>query len=582
MHANSKLDWALAFLRPYRRRILTVVILTIILSVLAMLPPLLVKYVIDRVITRGQIHYLVPLATALIAVPIVTAIMRFVQTMGLSYIGQFFVFHVRNALYQHLLSMPMRFYGKHSVGMLVNRLMGDSGVVQRILTAQTIGVLSDLVCASFAVCATFLISWRLALIMIVVIVAFVVNYKVNITRIRDATRSYQGAYDRLSGGIQNRLHSTVAVKTFGTEMREHQVFQGTLYGSLGLVQQAMISSNTFSMNTQLIHQGGHSILYFAGCALVLQGSLSYGEVVAFTAYAVQLLMPAVRFSMIAKELQDVNIATDRLMELFKEGSEIEDAADAVNVERLRGEVEFDHVVFWYESGTPVINDFNLRVKPGMTVALIGPTGCGKSTILSLILRFFDVCSGELRLDGIDIRTISLESLHKQFGIVLQEPLLFSVTIAENIRYGRGNAPMEEVRAAAKVAEIHDFIMTLPDGYNTRIGSEGLELSVGQRQRITIARAVLADPAILIMDEATSSLDSDSEKAVQTAMERVLKNRTCFVVAHRLSTIRNADIIVLLKDGRIQEQGSHDELMKIPDGHYRKLYKTHMGKTVIEE
>ncbi len=582
METSEKYSRILHFLKPYSRRILVVLALTVVLSVLAMLPPLLVQAVIDRVITMGQVHWLAPLAIALISVPILSAVMGYIQTMGLAYVGQRFVYDVRNALYKHLLALSLKFYGKHSVGMLVNRLMGDSGVVQQILTAQTIGILSDLVCATFAICATFWISWRLALVMLLIIIVFVVNYKVNITRIRNATRSYQGAYDRLSGGIQNRLNSSVAVKTFGMEQREHQEFQGTLYASLGLVQEAMVANNTFSMNTQLIHQMGHSVLYFLGCALVLQGQLSYGEVVAFTAYAVQLLMPAVRFSTIAKQFQDVGIALDRLMELFQEVPQIVDSPDAVEVERLRGDVTFENVQFWYEEGVPVIKDFNLEVKQGMTVALIGPTGCGKSTILSLVLRYYDVSRGTLKMDGMDIRTISLDSLRSQFGIVLQEPLLFSVSIAENIRYGKRGSSLEEVQAAARVAEIHDFVMTLPDGYDTRLGSEGLELSVGQRQRITIARAVLADPAILIMDEATSSLDSDSERAIQRAMEKVLQNRTSFIVAHRLSTIRNADVIVLLKDGYIQEQGKHADLMQIPDGRYRHLYNTHVGKTYIEE
>ena len=222
------------------------------------------------------------------------------------------------------------------------------------------------------------------------------------------------------------------------------------------------------------------------------------------------------------------------------------------------------------------------MKPGQTVALIGPTGCGKSTILNLLLRFYDITGGELLIDDLDIHQYELHELRHQFGIVLQESLLFSISIKDNIRYSRPSATMEEIVNAAKTAEIHDFIMTLKDGYDTLVGDYGVELSVGQKQRINIARAICADPAILIMDEATSSLDSDSELAIQHAMDKVLQGRTSFVVAHRLSTIKNSDQIILLDKGVIQEQGTHDELMAMPNGRYHDLYTKHMGKGVIEE
>ena len=245
-------------------------------------------------------------------------------------------------------------------------------------------------------------------------------------------------------------------------------------------------------------------------------------------------------------------------------------------------MDFNNVFFEYETGRPVIRGLDLHVEAGQTIALIGPTGCGKSTVLALLLRFYDIRSGELLIDGVDIRRYDLHSFRRHFGIVLQEPLLFSTTIVENIRYGRPSATREEVEAAARVAEIHDFIVGLPKGYETFVGDYGVELSVGQKQRINIARAVAANPAILIMDEATSSLDSDSERAIQKAMDRVLQGRTSFVVAHRLSTIRNADKIVLLDQGRIAEMGRHSELMAMPDGRYHDLYTKHMGAGVLTE
>ncbi len=580
-HDHGKFSfWS--FVLPYGWRLTGILSLTIFLSLLAMLPPLISRAIIDRVLTQGQHSLLFSLGLAMLSIPLVVATCSFLQTTGIAVVGQRFVFDIRNALYRHLLDLSMRFYGNHSSGKLVNRLMGDSGTVQQSITAQTISIASDLVCAAFAVSAIFFISWRIGLLVALIVFFFVLNFRSNISRIRRATWGYQAAFDRLSGGVQNRLNTAVAVKTYGTEGREQVEFQGGLDQSMGLVREASMAGNTFWMNTHLIQQCGNSAIFFLGCFMVLRDQISYGDVVALTAYSMQLLWPVVRFSEVAKQFQDVGVAVERLTELFTEVPEISDAPGAVPLPECRGEIEFRNVVFEYQPGNPVIQDFTLHVKPGMTVALIGPTGCGKSTILSLVMRYFDIVKGSLKIDGIEVREIQLNSLRRQFGIVLQEPLLFSVSVAENIRYARPQASLDEVMAAAKVAEIHDFIMTLPDAYATEIGSDGLELSVGQKQRITIARAVLAEPAILIMDEATSSLDSDSEKAIQAAMERVLEHRTCLVVAHRLSTIRNADIIVLLKDGMIREAGSHDELMNLAGGHYRQLYQQHMGKAVLEE
>ena len=397
-----------------------------------------------------------------------------------------------------------------------------------------------------------------------------------------ASKQTRASYDRLSGGVQNRLVANMAVKTFGAEGRENQVFHEQSNDTLHYGKLQGIASNTFSMNVNLIQALGRSLLFFLGCGMVLNGSLTYGEVTAFTAYAMQLLGPAVRFSQLITQLQQVSIATERLFEIFDEVPEVDNAANPIPCPRISGQVDLEDVKFWYEEGKTVINGVTIHVKPGQTVALIGPSGCGKSTILNLILRFYDVTGGSLKVDGHDIRDYEIHEFRRQFGIVLQESLLFSTTIRDNIRFARPTASEEEIVNAAKAAEIHDFIMTLEKGYDTYVGDYGVELSVGQKQRINIARAICADPAILIMDEATSSLDSDSEQAIQRAMDKVLVGRTSFVVAHRLSTIKNSDQIILLDKGVIQEIGTHDELMAIPDGRYHDLYTKHMGKGVIED
>ena len=578
----GRLKFFTPMLSPYKRQLWVLLGLTVFLSLLAMLPPLIMRAIVDRVITPGDRSPLFMLGLAMLALPLLTSACSYLQTLGITYVGQKFVFEMRQTLYRHLLHLSMRFFGKTGVGLLVNRLMGDTGAVQNLLTAQTISIISDLICSAFAITATFLINWRLALVIVLLMLVFVINVRLNISFLRQTNRNYQRSMDRLSAGLQDRLMTSMVFKSYGAESREQLIFSGQSASSLKQASTMQIANNTFSNNTQLLAEAGRATIYFAGCAMVLMELMTYGDVLAFTTYAMQLLWPAVRFSLLAKQIQDVGVAADRLTELFAEAPEIQDAPDAQSIPRLAGQVDFDHVNFHYTPEKPIIRDFTLHVEPGQTVAFIGPTGCGKSTLLSLLLRFFDVSGGTLRLDGHDVRSIQLAQLRRQFGIVLQEPQLFTASIADNIRYARPGATRKEVETAAQAAEIHDYIMTLPAGYDTLIGVEGTQLSTGQKQRITIARAIAANPAILIMDEATSALDSESELAIQRAMERLLKNRTAFIVAHRLSTIRTADLIVLMKQGQIVEQGRHDDLMKIPGGHYAAIYTKFMGSGTFDE
>ncbi|NMA44118.1 MAG: ABC transporter ATP-binding protein [Oligosphaeraceae bacterium] len=572
----------LVFMWPYRRHLFGLMTMTACLAVLAIFPPLVTKALIDRVFTRGDVSVFFLFGALMVLIPTISHLLSLFQQVLSVWLGQRFVFDVRFKLYQHMLRLSLRFFNKHSVGKLVNRLMGDSGTVQQMLTGQSMTVLSDLIVASCAILATFLISWRMASVLIIIIFFFVINFKFSRKRIVDTSRAMRKSYDRLSGGVQNRLVANLAVKTFGAEQRENLVFAEQSEETIFYGKEQGIAGNNFWMNVSLIRALGDSIIYFIGCAMVLQGSLSYGEVVAFCAYGTQLLWPAVRFSQLANQLQQVSIATERLFEIFDEVPEIQNDPEAVFLPRLSGKVDFQDVRFHYEPGKEIIKGFSLQVKPGDRIALIGPTGCGKSTILNLIIRYYDITGGSLTLDDVPIHKLDLRQLRRQFGIVLQESHLFSTSIKENIRYSRPNASDDEVMEAARTAEIHDFIMTLPEGYDTAVGDFGVELSVGQKQRINIARAICAKPAILIMDEATSSLDSDSEQAIQKAMEKVLSGRTSFVVAHRLSTIKNSNKIILLDKGHIQEQGTHEELMAMPKGRYRELYTKHMGAGVLAE
>ena len=572
----------LVFMRPYRLRLFSLMGLTALISILAMLPPLINKVLVDKVFTNGDTDYLLGFGIAMAAVPVAIACCAYIQQLSMAFLGQRFVFDIRCALYQHLLRLSLRFFGKHSVGKIVYRLMGDSATVQSMLTGQTLTIVSDLIGASFAVTVTVLLNWRLSIVLFLTLIVFVLNYKFTLHPMVVAGRASRLAYDRLSGGVQNRLVANMAVKTFGAEERENHIFQVQSMTALDFERDQDLAGNRFWMNVNLIHVVGYTLIYSLGCALVLQGDMTYGDVCAFAAYSTQLLWPAVRFSQLISQLEQVSIACDRLFEIFDQVPEIQNCEHPVPMPHIRGQVDLEHVQFHYVEGKPVLRDITIHCQPGDTTALIGPTGCGKSTILNLLMRFYDITGGSLKIDGVEVRDLEIHELRRQFGIVLQESLLFGVSIRENIRYSRPSATDEEIIEAARAAEIHDFIMTLPEQYDTLVGDFGVELSVGQKQRINIARAICANPAILIMDEATSSLDSDSELAIQKAMAKVLEGRTSFVVAHRLSTIKNATRIILLDNGYIAEQGTHDELMAIPNGRYRDLYTKHIGKGIIEE
>ena len=573
---------AASLLVPYRRFLVIVAVLTVLMGIIATLPPMITRALIDKVFTERRTNLFLLLGVCQVAVWLIYLGIALIQGYICVWLGQRFVLDIRNKLYSHLLNLSLRFFSKNSAGMLVNRLMGDTNTVQLVLTSQSVVTLCDLVVATFALTATILISWRMTLVIALLLIVFTLNFRMTIKKIITANKAMRSSYDRLSGGVQNRLVANIAVKTFGTEERENEAFHLQSSETIAYGKAQGIAGNTFSMNVGLIQAVGGTLVAFIGYGFVLSGDMTYGDVLAVAAYAAQLLWPAVRLSNLITNLQQVAVSTERLFEIFDQEPEIKNDENPIHFNKLHGEVEFREVHFHYEPGIEIIKGFSLHVSPGDTIAFIGPTGCGKSTLLNLIIRYYDITGGELLLDGHPINRLDLPSLRKQFGIVLQESHLFSTTVWENIRYSRPDATDEEVMAAARTAEIHDFIMTMEKGYDTLIGDNGVELSIGQKQRINIARAICANPAILIMDEATSSLDSDSEQAIQRAMEKVLKGRTSFIVAHRLSTIRNATKIILLDQGIIQESGTHDELMAIPNGRYRDLYLKHMGKGVIEE
>ena len=576
----STISKLLKLLKPFRRQIFLLILVMLLISILTALPPLISRYIINEVIVGKQEDLLLGVGCIAITIPIFHACLGYTQSMGISIVGTKFILKLKTDIYDHLLNLHMGYFSKNSTGKLLNRIMGDSSTLAQILDAGSIQIIADLFSTTFAIVATFYINWRLAILLMIFLSLFYINFIVLRKRIRTAWKRFRVAGDRLATGVQNRLAANLTVKTYNTESKENIAFAEETNNAANFAHDGWRASSDNSFNATFLQKFGSASLFFIGCGLVLNDTATYGDVSAFVGYSNLIFFPIIRFTMFAERLQNIRISADRLFEILDEEPQVKEAENPVTLKDIAGKVDFNNIHFEYEEGHPIICGFDVHVNPGETIALVGPTGCGKTTILSLLMRFWDVKEGSITIDGVDVREASKASLRSLFGIVLQESLLFTTSIADNIRYARPSATMEEVINAAKIAEIHEEISALSKGYESIVGDKDVMLSVGQKQRISIARAVLANPSILIMDEATSSLDSRSEKLIKQALDRFLENKTSFIVAHRLSTIKNADKIILLDRGTIVEIGNHDELMKIENGRYRELYEKHSGAGII--
>jgi len=388
--------------------------------------------------------------------------------------------------------------------------------------------------------------------------------------------------DQVTVGLQERLTGIQVVKAYGKEKRENRTFAAETRDTFEQAMQTATFRAGYESGVWAVSGIRNTIVFCLGCYFVVEGEMTYGGVMAFLSYAMRVFQPVLNLTQEALRFDQMMISVDRIFEVLDYEIEVKDKPDAIDLGRIQGRVVFEDVWFEYEEGEPVIRGVSLEVEPGEMVALVGHTGCGKTTLTSLLMRFFDVQKGRITIDGHDLRDVKVGSLRKQIGQVLQDSVMFNSTIKENLVYGNSDATEVDIIAAARVGEIHEFVARTPDGYDTQLGDEGIKLSVGEKQRLSIARAVLTNPSVLILDEATSSLDSLSEALIQKAMANVLKGRTSFVVAHRLSTIVNADKIVVMDAGEIVEFGSHEELLGKPDGRYRDLYEQQFSGTSDED
>ncbi len=573
----------LQYVRPYARWMVVAIIALLFSVGLGLILPLVVRNLVDLILVDNDLPQLNRLALGLFVVFILQAAASFVNRLALAYVGENAVADIRVQIYTHLQALSLRFFGDNRTGEIVSRITNDTALLQSAITEDLVALLRQGLTLVGAVILLFWLDWRLTLI-ILLGVPFITLTMVWLGRkIRRESKAVQDALAKSAGVVEETVSGVRIVKSFTREQYEigrfsqavDETYEAAMRrAKIGAVLGPLIGFMAFASITITLWFGSYE---------VIQGWLTAGDLVAYLIYTMMVAAPIATLASLYARFQAAIGATERLFGLLDEQPDIVSPPDALVLPSLRGEVRFEQVSFTYTEDTSILREVSFSAQPGQIVALVGPSGAGKSTLISLIPRFWDVDAGVVRIDGHDIRQVDLRSLREQIGIVPQETILFSDTVYANIRYGKLEATREEVEAAARAANAHDFILhDLPQGYETAVGERGVKLSGGQRQRVAIARAILKDPRILILDEATSSLDSESESLVQEALEHLMQGRTSFVIAHRLSTIVNADWVLVLNEGRLVEQGTHLTLLEQADGLYTRLYEMQFGAAEGEE
>ena len=602
------------YARPYARFVALILVTMLVISLLSLLPPLLIRDLLDRTIPEGDLARLNLLALAMVAVPLINGLLGVAQRYASSLIGEGIIFDLRAGLYEHLQRMSLRFYTNTQVGEMMSRLNNDVIGAQRAITGTLVTILSNL----FSLTATLIImlslEWRLTLLGIAILPLFVLPARRVGLILRGIARESMDLNARMNALMNETLNISGAllVKIFGRHRTEVDRFRERARGVRDIgVRQAVIG-RWFFLALSLVSAVGTALVFWVGGQYVLNGEFTIGTIVAFSAYLTALYGPLMAMTNARVEFATSMVSFERVFEVLDLPIELGDAPKALHLEVVEGLVRFENVCFSYtgEDGRPVgleelrrfnwgrhgtyvpskkqrsddgeheaptelrwaLQDVGFEIKPGQVSALVGPSGAGKTTITYLLPRLYDPTEGQVSLDGHNLREIKLEALAQHVGMVTQETYLFHATLRENLLYAKPDATQEDLERVCRSANIHDFIASLPDGYDTVVGERGYRLSGGEKQRVAIARVLLKDPKVLILDEATSHLDSQSEALIQEAMQTAMRGRTSLVIAHRLSTVMDADLILVMDKGRLVERGRHDELMA-QGGLYASLYHT---------
>ncbi|WP_025229680.1 ABC transporter ATP-binding protein [Fimbriimonas ginsengisoli] len=569
------------YTHPFKSRLIWQTICTLGGTALELIPPYLTMHLVDDVLRHGAQASFVPLILGMVAAQAAITVVRMARGRNVAYLGMQITISIRHSLFEKLQALSLSFYDKRNVGSIMSRMTNDTTALYDVLVDGIPVVLNQIALLIGIPIMLLVINWQVAVWAILPLPFVFMAVRWFRRRMHRVWSRVHHQWSRMSGTLNGILQGTRVVKAFHGENREVARFNRRIADLANSGYDAEASWATFFPFVTFTMALSTIVVWYVGGRGVLSGVMTIGELMAFLAYVGRLEGPLMMLQRIIDWSTRALTAAERVFEVMDTPIDIEEAPDAVAIPKVKGGVKFEDVHFGYDKAREVLHGIDLDVLPGEMIGLVGHSGAGKSTLINLLMRFYDPTQGTISIDGIDLRKVKLDDFRRQVGVVLQESYLFPGTVRDNIAYGRPTASLEEVLAAAKAANAHDFIVNFPDGYDTYVGERGQRLSGGERQRIAIARAILHNPKVLILDEATASVDTETERQIQEALENLVEGRTVFAIAHRLSTLRNADRLVVIDDGRVAEVGTHEELLAKDDGIYKKLVDMQMEVNKIK-